>query len=75
MKNAAAKHIRKEEESPFKDELSFFKSARSGKWQGRLNSSQMEIFRRRLATLVEPDDAEWLCWGAEALRVDEPAGV
>ena len=63
MKNAAANHLRKAEESPFKDELSFFKSGRSGKWKGRLDRAQMNGFENSLSALVEPDDAQWLCWG------------
>lgn len=63
MKNSAAKHLRAPEISPFKDELGFFQSGRSGKWQGRLTEAQMAAFDTKLKASVGAADARWLSWG------------
>lgn len=66
MKESASRHLRSDDESPFKDELEFFATARSGKWQGRLDDGQMARFDKALAALLEPTDAHWLAWATPA---------
>lgn len=51
------------ESSPFRDQASFFNSGTSNKWKGRLSDADLEQFEARIAALLPPEDAAWLCWG------------
>ena len=64
MRQAAeASETRFHESAPLHDMASFFASGTSNKWEGRLTSDDIDRYSARLASLLAPEDAEWLNWG------------
>jgi hypothetical protein len=49
----------------FKDPAAFFESASSGKWVGKLDDRDIELYRSRMKELLPAADAEWLENGGE----------
>ena len=50
-------------DTPFHDLAMFYASGSSGKWDGKLTARDMQAFDEKLATLLPPEEAHWLCWG------------
>jgi len=62
-----ASKMRFHESSPFRDQADFFASGTSNKWDGRLTGADMDRYSGLCASLLPPDDAEWLNWGQQRI--------
>lgn len=62
-KAVKASEMRFHESSPFRDQADFFASGTSNKWVGRLTEEDMARYSELCASLLSPDDADWLNWG------------
>jgi aryl sulfotransferase len=64
MKTNAARFTPSAGQSFWKDDMNFFASGTSNKWQGRLSPAQLAAYDARLDELLGPEDRHWLEWGA-----------
>lgn len=64
MRTVTAENPRAAGTSAFADDTKFFDSATSGKWKRRLSASQLDDYRRAIATLATPTETAWLENGA-----------
>ena len=51
------------EDTPFHDLAGFFASGSSNKWEARLRDSDMDLYRSRIASLLNAEDVAWLEYG------------
>lgn len=58
-----ASERRFQDSSPFIDLAKFFASGTSNKWEGHLTGEDIDRYSDRSASLLSPEDAEWLNWG------------
>ena len=49
--------------SPWHDAANFFASGSSNKWEGQLNTSDLDLYTDRITALVSDEDRAWLHWG------------
>ena len=58
-----ASETRFSEDSPFMDQVKFFASGTSNKWEERLGDEDIARYHERCASLLSTHDAAWLNWG------------
>ena len=51
------------EDTPFHDLAGFFASGSSNKLEARLRDSDMDLYRSRIASLLNAEDVAWLEYG------------
>ena len=60
MQNNARTHADPRRAKVFKNPAGFFASGTSGKWEGQLTAMDLESYRSRIASLLEPVDVSWI---------------
>ena len=73
MQENAKRHSDPRRAKVFTDPAAFFASGTSEKWKGQLNTLQLEQYRSRISSLLEPSDVAWIENGG-LTRMDHSAG-
>lgn len=68
MQNNARTHADPRRAKVFKNPAGFFASGTSEKWKGQLSEPDLESYRSRIASLLEPADVAWIERGGLAER-------
>lgn len=68
MQENAKSHSNPQRAKVFTDPAAFFASGTSEKWKGQLNAPELEQYRSRISSLLEPSDVDWIENGGFARR-------